>query len=101
MVNLGGAVYLQLLLSGPAYSGILLPGYFGLVQVNTPGEEPAFVGGCIAASLCRDAGICLSAVVCVSRCVLVFCLCVRVPVGGLVGVRVAVAVGECPRKYVS
>ncbi|CAN0521547.1 unnamed protein product, partial [Laminaria digitata] len=34
VVNLGGAVYLQLLLSGPEFSGVLLPGYFGVVQVR-------------------------------------------------------------------
>lgn len=33
-VNLGGALYLQGLLSGPAFAGVMLPGYYGLVQVR-------------------------------------------------------------------
>ncbi|CAN0531558.1 unnamed protein product, partial [Scytosiphon promiscuus] len=32
-VNLGGALYLQNLLSGPAFVGVTLPGYYGFVQV--------------------------------------------------------------------
>eukprot|EP00903_Cladosiphon_okamuranus_P014661 g13591.t2 len=35
-VNLGGALYLQNLLSGPAFVGVTLPGYFGFVQGALP-----------------------------------------------------------------
>lgn len=34
-VNLGGALYLQNLLSGPALAGVALPGVYGFVQVCT------------------------------------------------------------------
>lgn len=34
-VNLGGALYLQNLLSGPAFVGVTLPGYYGFVQART------------------------------------------------------------------
>ncbi|CAM9807871.1 unnamed protein product [Ectocarpus sp. 6 AP-2014] len=33
-VNLGGALYLQQLLSGPAFAGVTLPGYYGFVQAS-------------------------------------------------------------------
>lgn len=33
-VNLGGALYLQNLLSGPAFVGVTLPGYYGFVQAR-------------------------------------------------------------------
>ncbi|CAN0237810.1 unnamed protein product [Pylaiella littoralis] len=36
VVNLGGAVYLQGLLSGPAFAGVTLPGYYGFVQGAMP-----------------------------------------------------------------
>ncbi|CAM9902010.1 unnamed protein product, partial [Hapterophycus canaliculatus] len=35
-VNLGGALYLQNLLSGPAFVGVTLPGYYGFVQGALP-----------------------------------------------------------------
>lgn len=34
VVNLGGALYLQQLLSGPAFVGVTLPGYYGFVQAS-------------------------------------------------------------------
>lgn len=39
-VNLGGALYLQNLLSGPAFVGVTLPGYYGFVQAREPPHTP-------------------------------------------------------------